>query len=435
MALVVRAGPAAQAAQPTTERRRVAVGWSGVGAHERRCLRRAVGARARLTSGSSLTLSLSLLSGSNDGSSSRVVVWMVEERLDVRLKERIERIGDTVLLGELLGACKRDPDTLEVHSAHLDNDSFLFVLEDSVSLATRHAADVEELGTVDHVVVVSTSHAHATGIDLEAERTLVLPQRGGDTVSSGQRELGRVLGGGGIRGRSEVRRAVEVAVGAVAVHKVGRRVGVGMGGRVRSEMVAAVAITGVLSVMHHHAIDASVIGGTGGRRRGGSRGNVVSGTVGIAIAASILRVRVVAIGTWAAAVDRGCRVAIRRPARAVATVDRAGERAVRVSVVSRVVVVASVMLSVCLAVHGTRSRARSAAGSRRRYGARTHSGIGNSSCGDASVSAGHAGGSGRVGVAAIAVAVVEGRSGGHAGEKSCKKLTITRHADAAFDGR
>lgn len=405
VALVVRASPAGAAAQPATKPRRVAVGWSSVGAHERRCLRSAVGARAGHTRGA-LTLRLSLLSSSNDGRSSGVVVRVVQERLDVGLKERVECISDAVLLGQLLGTGKRDPNTLEMHGANLDNDALLFIFENTVSLAARHAADVEQLGAVDHVVVVPSSNTDTTGVDLEAERALILPERSGDTVSSGERQLGRVLRGRGVRGRREVRGAIKVAVRAVPVHEVGRRVAMRVGRCVRTEVVAAISVASVLSVVHHHAIDAGMVGSAVGSRGGRGRGNVVSGTVGIAIPASVLRVGVVAIRARAAAVDGRRRIAIGRPARAVSTVDGAGKRSVRVSMMTRVVVVGSVV-SVSFAVHGAGSGAWGATGSRSRHRAGTDGRVSDSSRRDASVAASHAGRSGRVSIAAIAVTVVE----------------------------
>lgn len=45
------------------------------------------------------------------------------------------------------------PYAFEVHGADLDYNPLLLILEDTVSLSSGHAADVEELRTVDHVVV------------------------------------------------------------------------------------------------------------------------------------------------------------------------------------------------------------------------------------------------------------------------------------------
>ena len=45
------------------------------------------------------------------------------------------------------------PDALQVHGANLHNVANLFALENTVASATRHASHIQELGTIDHVVV------------------------------------------------------------------------------------------------------------------------------------------------------------------------------------------------------------------------------------------------------------------------------------------
>lgn len=67
------------------------------------------------------------------------------------------------------------PDTLEVHRADLDDVSRLLTLQDTISAASCHASDIEQLGTVDHVVVFTTSDAYAFGFDLETETALIFP--------------------------------------------------------------------------------------------------------------------------------------------------------------------------------------------------------------------------------------------------------------------
>lgn len=160
-----------------------------------------------------------------------------------------------------------------------------------------------------------------------------------------------------------MRRAVEVAVRAVTVHEIGGRMAVGMSRRVRSEVVAAVAVASVLAVVHHHAVDGGVVGGSVGSGGSGSSGNVA--TVGVAVTAGILRVSIVAVRARAASVNRSRRVSVGGPAGAVATVDGASKSAVRVGVVCRVVVV-SIVVSVSFAVHRSRSGTRGAARARGR---------------------------------------------------------------------
>lgn len=49
------------------------------------------------------------------------------------------------------------PDALEVHRTNLDNVPYLFALEDTVAASASHARDVEEFGTINHVVVWGAS--------------------------------------------------------------------------------------------------------------------------------------------------------------------------------------------------------------------------------------------------------------------------------------
>ena len=91
-----------------------------------------------------------------------------------------------------------------MHSSNFDDDSFLFILQDSVSLSSRHSADVEELGTIDHAIVVSTCDADALGIDLEAEGAFILPEGRRHSMSAGEGELRAVLGCGRVAGLAHV---------------------------------------------------------------------------------------------------------------------------------------------------------------------------------------------------------------------------------------
>ena len=83
-----------------------------------------------------MTVHLALLCSGHHGSCTRIVVWVVQERLDVRLKKWIENINDTVLLSQLLGTIKCDPHTLQMHSTYLDDNAFLFIFQDTITFAT-----------------------------------------------------------------------------------------------------------------------------------------------------------------------------------------------------------------------------------------------------------------------------------------------------------
>lgn len=140
-----------------------------------------------------LTLSMSLLCSSDDSRGSGIIVGMVEERLDVRLEERIKGFGDSILFSELFSSCERNPDAFEMHSSNFDDDSLLFILEDTITLSTGHATYVEQLGTVNHVVVMSSGDADTTSVHLEAKGAFVFPEGGSNSVSASKRELCRVL--------------------------------------------------------------------------------------------------------------------------------------------------------------------------------------------------------------------------------------------------
>jgi hypothetical protein len=90
------------------------------------------------------------------------------------------------------------PHTLEVHWANLDDVARLLTLQDTVSSTSRHSRNIQELGSIDHVIIwkgsvllpireersvltFAASHAHAFRLDLETETTLVFPKRGGYT--------------------------------------------------------------------------------------------------------------------------------------------------------------------------------------------------------------------------------------------------------------
>jgi hypothetical protein len=68
------------------------------------------------------------------------------------------------------------PDAFQVHRPNFDNMSSLLALENAVATSPRHAGDVQQLRTVDHVVVFSPRDTNALGLNLEAQAALVFPQ-------------------------------------------------------------------------------------------------------------------------------------------------------------------------------------------------------------------------------------------------------------------
>lgn len=60
------------------------------------------------------------------------------------------------------------PDTFEVHGSNFDDMSRLLAFKDTIATSTRHSSDVEKFGAVNHVVVFTSRHTHAVGLDLKA---------------------------------------------------------------------------------------------------------------------------------------------------------------------------------------------------------------------------------------------------------------------------
>ncbi len=140
----------------------------------------------------------------------------------------------------------------------------------------------------------------------------------------------------------------------------------------------------------------------------------MGGAVGVAVAAGVLRVGVVAVGARAASVHGSRGVSVGGPARAVsAAVDGASQSAVRVSMVTRVVVV-GVVVSVALAIQGSRGRAGALPEAEAPTEPERTAESATAAAATLRIAAGDAGRSRRVGaVATVAVAVVKGRSRRH----------------------
>lgn len=105
---------------------------------------------------------------------------MIQQGFDIGHKQRIQYVGDFFSVCKTEGPVKRDPHAFEMHGPYFYHVSYFFGFQDSVALAPRHPCNVEQLGTIDHVVVFSSSHAHASRFYLETQRALVFPQRSGD---------------------------------------------------------------------------------------------------------------------------------------------------------------------------------------------------------------------------------------------------------------
>lgn len=102
---------------------------------------------------------------------------MIQQSTNVVHKQRVQLLGDFLLVGELQGALEGNPDTLQVHRTNLDHVSVFLALQNAVATTARHASNIEQLGTVDHVVIFTSCNADAFRFNLEAKATLVFPKR------------------------------------------------------------------------------------------------------------------------------------------------------------------------------------------------------------------------------------------------------------------
>jgi hypothetical protein len=96
-------------------------------------------------------------------------------------EQRVKHLGDLLLIGKVQGSVVRIRNALLVHGANLDDVSNLFTLQNTISSTTGHTSYIQQLGSVNHVVILASSNANTSSLDLEAQAALVLPQRSGDT--------------------------------------------------------------------------------------------------------------------------------------------------------------------------------------------------------------------------------------------------------------
>jgi hypothetical protein len=82
-------------------------------------------------------------------------------------------------MGDAQRSLNNSPYTFQVHWTNLDHVPRLLALEYSVATTTRHSSDVQELRTVDHMIIFPSSYANAICLDLETKTALVFPERRG----------------------------------------------------------------------------------------------------------------------------------------------------------------------------------------------------------------------------------------------------------------
>lgn len=69
-----------------------------------------------------------------------------------------------------------NPDTFQVHRTNLDNMAKFLAFQDTVSATSGHACNVQQLRSIDHMVVFASSHTDALCLYLIAQTTFILPE-------------------------------------------------------------------------------------------------------------------------------------------------------------------------------------------------------------------------------------------------------------------
>lgn len=113
----------------------------------------------------------------------RVVDRVVEQFFNVGHKQRVQHVNDPFPLSKRQRSLIRNPHALEMHGANFDHVSDFLRLENAIPPASSHSHHIEQLCAIDHVVIFSTSHAHASCFNLEAQRPFIFPQSSGYSSS------------------------------------------------------------------------------------------------------------------------------------------------------------------------------------------------------------------------------------------------------------
>lgn len=71
---------------------------------------------------------------------------------------------------------RNSPDAFQMHRTNLHYMSSLLALENTVTTTPRHASNVQQLRSVDHVVVFSPRDTNTLGFDLKAQAALIFPE-------------------------------------------------------------------------------------------------------------------------------------------------------------------------------------------------------------------------------------------------------------------
>lgn len=91
-------------------------------------------------------------------------------------KQGVKKLRYLLFIRKVKCTFEGNPHALEMHRANLDDMPNLLALQNAVTSPSSHASDVKQLGSVDHVVIFSSSDANSSGFNLKAEAALVFPQ-------------------------------------------------------------------------------------------------------------------------------------------------------------------------------------------------------------------------------------------------------------------
>ena len=108
-----------------------------------------------------------------DSTGSIIVCGVVQQSTDVMHEKRIQSLSNLLFVckiqssvignpvyGQLRVSSTSEvfsPDAFQVHWTNFDNVSGLFALQDPVTTTTGHTSDVQELGAVYHMIILSKS--------------------------------------------------------------------------------------------------------------------------------------------------------------------------------------------------------------------------------------------------------------------------------------
>ena len=91
-------------------------------------------------------------------------------------KQWIQQASDLLHVGKVQGSFKRNPDSSEMHWAILNIIPILFRLKYAVSTIRCQSSNIQQLGSVDEMIVFSAGNINVLYIDLEAKAALIFPE-------------------------------------------------------------------------------------------------------------------------------------------------------------------------------------------------------------------------------------------------------------------